>query len=44
MAMTITWTVNFGPVHWTVPDDEVLEKVAAVQSLGFEPTVSFPKE
>ncbi len=45
--MRIEWTPYlstgpdyFGPVHMDVPEDEVLEKVAALHALGFDVSVS----
>jgi hypothetical protein len=45
--MRIEWTPYswlgadyFGPVHMDVPEDEVIEKVAALQALDFEVSVS----
>jgi hypothetical protein len=43
--MRVTWHMNqpgndIGEVVMSVPDEKVVDAVAAIQKLGFEPTVS----
>ena len=38
--MKVTWEMNIGEVHKTLPDDEVLAFVQSLIKLGFTPEVT----